>query len=147
MFYFGLQKAVHHGFFFFILTGASVLSGSLHQLTVWLCEATYSEMRPDAQGKYPFTGPFDCTFKTIKAHGPLKLYSGFGVYCIRIAPHVMVNNLSTYHVYAFNVFPFLLCISLWYSFSLNWQLFSYYVKVFVTLFRNFCEWYNFSRQT
>lgn len=47
-------------------------------------------MQPDASGKYPYTGSLDCAVKTIKSGGPLKLYTGFPVYCVRIAPHVMV---------------------------------------------------------
>lgn len=47
-------------------------------------------MQPDAEGKYPYTGSLDCAAKTLKAGGPLKFYTGFPVYCVRIAPHVMV---------------------------------------------------------
>lgn len=51
-------------------------------------------MQPDAQGKYPYTGSLDCALKTLKAGGPFKFYTGFPVYCVRIAPHVMVLSLS-----------------------------------------------------
>ncbi|KAH9740581.1 mitochondrial dicarboxylate/tricarboxylate transporter dtc [Citrus sinensis] len=47
------------------------------------------KMQPDAQGKYPYTGSMDCAMKTLKAGGPFKFYTGFPVYCVRIAPHVM----------------------------------------------------------
>jgi solute carrier family 25 oxoglutarate transporter 11 len=47
-------------------------------------------MQPDAEGKYPYTGSLDCAAKTLKAGGPFKFYTGFPVYCVRIAPHVMV---------------------------------------------------------
>jgi len=47
-------------------------------------------MQPDAEGKYPYTGSLDCAVKTFKAGGPFKFYTGFPVYCVRIAPHVMV---------------------------------------------------------
>lgn len=47
-------------------------------------------MQPDAEGKYPYTGSLDCTMKTLKSGGPFKFYTGFPVYCVRIAPHVMV---------------------------------------------------------
>lgn len=49
-------------------------------------------MQPDAQGKYPYTGSLDCVVKTMKAGGPFKFYTGFPVYCVRIAPHVMVSS-------------------------------------------------------
>lgn len=51
-------------------------------------------MQPDAQGKYPYTGSLDCVMKTLKAGGPFKFYTGFPVYCVRIAPHVMVIFLT-----------------------------------------------------
>ncbi|KAG5628431.1 hypothetical protein H5410_000148 [Solanum commersonii] len=49
------------------------------------------KMQPDAEGKLPYTGSFDCAMKTLKAGGPFKFYTGFPVYCIRIAPHVMMT--------------------------------------------------------
>ncbi|MFS7916164.1 putative mitochondrial carrier domain superfamily [Helianthus anomalus] len=51
------------------------------------------KMQPDAAGKYPYTGSMDCAMKTLKAGGPFKFYTGFPVYCVRIAPHVMVHSL------------------------------------------------------
>lgn len=52
-------------------------------------------MQPDAQGKYPYTGSLDCVMKTLKTGGPFKFYTGFPVYCVRIAPHVMVCSFSS----------------------------------------------------
>ncbi|KAF9615241.1 hypothetical protein IFM89_022503 [Coptis chinensis] len=49
------------------------------------------KMQPDATGKYPYTGSLNCALKTLKAGGPLKFYTGFPVYCVRIAPHVMMT--------------------------------------------------------
>lgn len=51
-------------------------------------------MQPDAEGKYPYSGSLDCVVKTFKSSGPMKFYSGFPVYCVRIAPHVMVHPPS-----------------------------------------------------
>lgn len=48
------------------------------------------KMQPDDSGKYPYTSSLDCAMKTLKSGGPLKFYTGFPVYCVRIAPHVMV---------------------------------------------------------
>jgi hypothetical protein len=48
------------------------------------------KMQPDANGKYPYTGSLDCAMKTLKSGGPFKFYTGFPIYCVRIAPHVMV---------------------------------------------------------
>ena len=50
-------------------------------------------MQPDAEGKLPYSGSLDCTLKTLKSGGPFKFYTGFPVYCVRIAPHVMVLSL------------------------------------------------------
>lgn len=50
-------------------------------------------MQPDATGKYPYTGSLDCAMKTLKSGGPFKFYTGFPVYCVRIAPHVMVMQI------------------------------------------------------
>ena len=50
-------------------------------------------MQPDPSGKYPYTSSWDCAMKTLKSGGPLKFYTGFPVYCVRIAPHVMVCSL------------------------------------------------------
>ncbi|GFQ04991.1 mitochondrial dicarboxylate/tricarboxylate transporter dtc [Phtheirospermum japonicum] len=49
------------------------------------------KMQPDAEGKYPYTGSLDCAMKTLKSGGPFKFYTGFPVYCVRIAPHVMMT--------------------------------------------------------
>ena len=51
-------------------------------------------MQPDAEGKLPYSGSLDCALKTLKSGGPFKFYTGFPVYCVRIAPHVMVLSLS-----------------------------------------------------
>ncbi|PHU10366.1 Mitochondrial dicarboxylate/tricarboxylate transporter DTC [Capsicum chinense] len=49
------------------------------------------KMQPDAEGKFPYSCSFDCAMNTLKAGGPFKFYTGFPVYCIRIAPHVMMT--------------------------------------------------------
>ncbi|KAM3740945.1 hypothetical protein ACB098_08G137800 [Castanea mollissima] len=49
------------------------------------------KMQPDAEGKFPYSGSLDCALKTLKSGGPFKFYTGFPVYCVRIAPHVMMT--------------------------------------------------------
>lgn len=44
-----------------------------------------------ATGRLPYAGPWDCALGTLRAHGPLRFYSGFGTYCVRIAPHVTLT--------------------------------------------------------
>lgn len=76
------------------VVGASALSGffaSACSLPFDYVKTQIQKMQPDAQGRYPYTGSLDCVVKTLKSGGPLKFYSGFPVYCIRIAPHVMMT--------------------------------------------------------
>ncbi|KAH9740574.1 mitochondrial dicarboxylate/tricarboxylate transporter dtc [Citrus sinensis] len=74
--------------------GASTVSGffaSACSLPFDYVKTQIQKMQPDAQGKYPYTGSMDCAMKTLKAGGPFKFYTGFPVYCVRIAPHVMMT--------------------------------------------------------
>lgn len=76
-----------------LITGASTVSGffaSACSLPFDYVKTQIQKMQPDAEGKYPYAGSFDCAVKTLKSGGPLKFYTGFPVYCVRIAPHVMV---------------------------------------------------------
>ncbi|KAL0417412.1 UNVERIFIED_CONTAM: Mitochondrial dicarboxylate/tricarboxylate transporter DTC [Sesamum radiatum] len=74
--------------------GASTVSGffaAACSLPFDYVKTQIQKMQPDAQGKYPYTGSLDCAMKTLKAGGPFKFYTGFPVYCVRIAPHVMMT--------------------------------------------------------
>ncbi|KMS98767.1 hypothetical protein BVRB_3g068440 [Beta vulgaris subsp. vulgaris] len=76
------------------VVGASAVSGffaSACSLPFDYVKTQIQKMQPDASGKYPYTGSMDCAMKTLKAGGPLKFYTGFPVYCVRIAPHVMMT--------------------------------------------------------
>ena len=76
-----------------LLVGASAVSGffaSACSLPFDYVKTQIQKMQPDANGKYPYTGSLDCVMKTLKSGGPFKFYTGFPVYCVRIAPHVMV---------------------------------------------------------
>lgn len=78
--------------------GASAVSGffaSACSLPFDYVKTQIQKMQPDATGKYPYTGSFDCAMKTLKSGGPFKFYTGFPVYCVRIAPHVMVCRFET----------------------------------------------------
>lgn len=77
----------------YLNTGASSVSGffaAACSLPFDYVKTQIQKMQPDAEGKLPYTGSFDCAMKTLKAGGPFKFYTGFPVYCVRIAPHVMV---------------------------------------------------------
>ncbi|KAF9688589.1 hypothetical protein SADUNF_Sadunf01G0004000 [Salix dunnii] len=74
--------------------GASSVSGffaAACSLPFDYVKTQIQKMQPDAQGKYPYTGSMDCAIKTLKSGGPFKFYTGFPVYCVRIAPHVMMT--------------------------------------------------------
>lgn len=89
--------------------GASSVSGffaAACSLPFDYVKTQIQKMQPDAEGKYPYTGSLDCTLKTLKAGGPLKFYTGFPVYCVRIAPHVMVFYSVTCPVYSNPLFLF-----------------------------------------
>eukprot|EP00250_Pteridium_aquilinum_P001045 c11237_g1_i1 orf=227-1129(+) len=76
------------------VVGASAVSGffaAACSLPFDFVKTQIQKMQPDANGKFPYTGPLDVVLKTVKEHGPLRLYTGFGVYCVRIAPHVMMT--------------------------------------------------------
>ncbi|OUZ99543.1 Mitochondrial substrate/solute carrier [Macleaya cordata] len=76
------------------VVGASAVSGffaSAFSLPFDYVKTQIQKMQPDANGKLPYTGSLDCAMKTLKAGGPFKFYTGFPVYCVRIAPHVMMT--------------------------------------------------------
>ncbi|CAL5425720.1 unnamed protein product [Camellia sinensis] len=76
------------------VVGASSVSGffaSACSLPFDYVKTQIQKMQPDAEGKFPYTGSLDCAMKTLKSGGPFKFYTGFPVYCVRIAPHVMMT--------------------------------------------------------
>lgn len=83
------------------ISGASSVSGffaAACSLPFDYVKTQIQKMQPDASGKYPYTGSLDCVVKTFKSGGPFKFYTGFPVYCVRIAPHVMVCSISLNHL-------------------------------------------------
>jgi solute carrier family 25 oxoglutarate transporter 11 len=48
-------------------------------------------MKPLPDGTMPFSSSMDCAAKTLKEGGPLKFYTGFPTYFVRIAPHAMIT--------------------------------------------------------
>ncbi|KAI3798279.1 hypothetical protein L1987_33550 [Smallanthus sonchifolius] len=76
------------------ILGASTVSGffaAACSLPFDYVKTQIQKMQPNAEGKYPYTGSLDCAMKTLKSGGPFKFYTGFPVYCVRIAPHVMMT--------------------------------------------------------
>ncbi|KAG7968459.1 hypothetical protein I3843_08G156100 [Carya illinoinensis] len=84
--------------------GASTISGffaAACSLPFDYVKTQIQKMQPDAEGKLPYSGSLDCTMKTLKSGGPFKFYTGFPVYCVRTAPHVMLtwiflNNIQKF---------------------------------------------------
>ncbi|GAQ89476.1 Mitochondrial substrate carrier [Klebsormidium nitens] len=76
--------------------GASAISGffaAACSLPFDYVKTQIQKQQPGPDGKLPFAGSLDCAVKTIRQYGPLKLYSGFPTYVVRIAPHVMFTWL------------------------------------------------------
>lgn len=110
-------------------TGASAVSGffaSASSLPFDYVKTQIQKMQPDAEGKYPYTGSLDCAMKTLKSRGPFKFYTGFPVYCVRIAPHAMVSAIAS------RVFPRRQC------FHAFWCSFINFAET-IASFCNFCS--------
>lgn len=76
--------------------GASAISGffaAACSLPFDYVKTQIQKQQPGPDGKLPFAGSLDCAIKTVRQYGPLKLYSGFPTYVVRIAPHVMVSGV------------------------------------------------------
>jgi len=75
--------------------GASAIAGffaSAFSLPFDYVKTQMQKMKPDpVTGQMPFKGPVDCAMKQVAAGGPLKLWSGFPTYYVRIAPHAMIT--------------------------------------------------------
>ena len=77
-----------------VCAGASAISGffaAACSLPFDYVKTQMQKQTPGPDGKLPYSGSLDCAMKTFAAGGPMKFYTGFGTYCIRIAPHVMVG--------------------------------------------------------
>ncbi|KAK9692426.1 hypothetical protein RND81_09G263600 [Saponaria officinalis] len=84
--------------------GASAVSGffaSACSLPFDYVKTQIQKMQPDSEGKYPYSGSLDCAMKTLKSGGPFKFYTGFPVYCIRIAPHAMLTLIFLHEIHKF----------------------------------------------
>lgn len=49
------------------------------------------KMKPDAEGKVPYSGNVDCAMQILKNEGPLGFYKGFSTFLLRIGPHVAIT--------------------------------------------------------
>ncbi|KAG2434148.1 hypothetical protein HXX76_007875 [Chlamydomonas incerta] len=74
-----------------VLGGATIAGfiASAFSLPFDFIKTRMQKMTPNPDGTMPYKGPIDCALQTLKNEGPLKFYTGFPTYCIRIAPHVV----------------------------------------------------------
>ncbi|MED6124422.1 hypothetical protein PIB30_058766, partial [Stylosanthes scabra] len=71
----------------------STFSGCALSLPFDYVKTQIQTMQPDAYGKYPYTGFFDCARETFKTGGLAKFYSGFYFYYFRFASSMMISLL------------------------------------------------------
>lgn len=76
------------------ILGASAIAGffaSAFSLPFDYVKTQLQRMQKLPDGSVPYTGAIDCAVKTFKAGGPLKFYTGFPTFYVRIAPHAMIT--------------------------------------------------------
>jgi len=74
--------------------GAASIAGffaSFFSLPFDYVKTQLQKQKPGPDGKLPFNGFMDCCGKTMASGGPLKFYTGFPTYYVRIAPHAMIT--------------------------------------------------------
>ena len=74
--------------------GASAIAGffaSFFSLPFDYVKTQLQKQQPLADGTMPFKGALDCAAKTFASGGPLKFYTGFPTFYVRIAPHAMAR--------------------------------------------------------
>jgi len=49
------------------------------------------KQKPDAHGKMPYSGFFNCITTVARQEGPMAFYNGYFTYVIRITPHIMLT--------------------------------------------------------
>ncbi|KDD75829.1 hypothetical protein H632_c481p2 [Helicosporidium sp. ATCC 50920] len=78
-----------------VVIGGSTIAGffaSACSLPFDYVKTQLQKQKPDpVTGKLPFNGAVDCAVQTFKTGGPLKFYTGFPTYFLRIAPHVVLT--------------------------------------------------------
>ena len=77
----------------FLASSVSGLAICVTSLPVDVVKTRMMNMRPDASGALPYRSPLDCLVKTARVEGVGRLYSGFGSYFWRCAPHAMCTLL------------------------------------------------------
>jgi len=76
---------------------ASTISGflaSVASLPFDFVKTRIQKMRPDAEGKLPYSGSVNCALVVLRSEGPFAFYRGFLTYYLRVAPHAMLTLLA-----------------------------------------------------
>lgn len=77
--------------------GASAIAGffaSFFSLPFDYVKTQLQKMQPLPDGTMPYKGALDCAAKTFATGGPLKFYTGFPTFYVRIAPHAMITLVA-----------------------------------------------------
>lgn len=77
--------------------GASAIAGffaSFFSLPFDYVKTQLQKQQPLPDGTLPYKGTLDCFVKTVAEGGPLKLWTGFPTYYVRIAPHAMITLVA-----------------------------------------------------
>lgn len=77
-----------------VIGGAAMIAGffaSFFSLPFDFVKTRLQKQKPGPDGKLPYAGFADCAYKTLTQEGPLKFYTGFPTYYVRIAPHAVLT--------------------------------------------------------
>eukprot|EP00927_Polykrikos_kofoidii_P068959 TRINITY_DN64321_c0_g1_i1.p1 TRINITY_DN64321_c0_g1~~TRINITY_DN64321_c0_g1_i1.p1 ORF type:complete len:300 (-),score=31.17 TRINITY_DN64321_c0_g1_i1:246-1145(-) len=76
------------------IAGASAISGlvgATFSLPFDYIKTQIQRMKPDANGKLPYSGAADCAMTTLRQHGASRFYAGFPTYAMRISPMITLT--------------------------------------------------------
>lgn len=77
--------------------GASAIAGffaSFFSLPFDFVKTQMQKQQPLPDGTMPYKSSMDCAMQTLTKHGPMRFYTGFPTYYIRIAPHAMITLIA-----------------------------------------------------
>lgn len=77
-----------------VVLGGATIAGffaSACSLPFDFVKTRLQKMTPNPDGTMPYKGPVDCAMQTLRNEGPLKFYTGFPTYIVRIAPHAAMT--------------------------------------------------------
>lgn len=75
-------------------SGIAGFTSALFSLPADLVKSRLQDMKPNAEGKMPYTGLVDCCMRILRKEGVLAFWTGFPAYYGRCAPHAMIILLT-----------------------------------------------------